>query len=222
MLAPISRLGLRAQLLIAPALILVLMTILGLAARQGLRDAATAAADASAETKAVEVLRDSNTEMFEGHRFQALALTASERKEFEEMVDEDAAVMQESIDGFKAFAKVARTPELRREALVQADLVADIEVKRKQLFALATPGKPLPAAAEELIEGIEADIEASDAANDKLVESEEAVTAQVAREAQADADSAERLIAILLGLAVLLGVGVSLLLARPLIRSARA
>src|SRR3954468_20029290 len=134
MLTLTSRLGIRGQLLVAPAVILILMTALGLTAREGFSNAAATARDSAGETKAVEVLRDSNTEMFEGHRFQALALTASERKEFEELVDEDADVMQESVDGFKEFAKVARTPELRREALAQAALVADIEAKRKQLF----------------------------------------------------------------------------------------
>ena len=215
MFALISRLGIRGQLLVAPAIILILMTVLGLAGRRALQDAADTARDSAAETKAVEVLRDSNTEMFEGHRFQALALAAAERKEFDEMVDEDADVMQESIDGFKAFARVARTPDLRRQALAQAALVGKIEADRAQLFALATPGRSLPAAAEPLVDAIEADIEASDASNDKLVEAEEVVTDAIAADAQASARSAERLIALLLGLAVLLGVGVSLLIGPP-------
>ena len=217
-----SRLGIRAQLLVAPALVLVLMAVLALTGYRGLRqDAATARASA-AETNAVEILRDSNSRQFEGHRFQALALQAETAKEFGEMRDEDADVMKESIDGFRAFAKVARTDELRQEALAQAGLIAKIEKERSQLFELYTPGQPLPAAAGAISETIEADIEAADEANDKLVEGEQKITQQLAATAQADVSSSQRSILILLAIAVVLAVAVSLLMARPLVRAARA
>src|SRR5689334_11269117 len=141
MLALTSQLGLRARLLIAPALVLVLMTALGLVGRHGLQEAAETARQSAAETSAVEILRDSNSRQFEGHRFQSLALGAATRKEFDEMVDEDADVMGESIEGFEQFAKVARTPALREEALGMAALVAKIERRRKQVFARVTPGQ---------------------------------------------------------------------------------
>src|SRR4051794_8732777 len=168
-----SRLGIRAQLLVAPAIVLVLMAVLGLAGYRGLRDAAHTASASAAETTAVEILRDSNSRQFEGHRFQTLALQAKTRKDFEEMVGEDADVMKESSDGFNEFAKVARTPELRQEALDQAAAMEKIEGERQKLFALYTPGSPLPASAQPLMESLEADIESADESNDKLVEGEQ-------------------------------------------------
>ena len=222
MTSPFSRLGIRGQLLVAPAVVLILMAVLGLAGYRGLSAAADTAKASAAETTAVEILRDSNSRQFEGHRFQALALQAENAKDFGEMRDEDADVMKESIDGFREFATVARTPQLRREALAQAELVAKIERERTKLFALVTPGRELPAAAQSMIESIEADIEAADEANDKLVEGEQAITAALARDAQSSVAANERLLEILLALAVLLAVGVSLLIARPLQRAARS
>src|SRR3954454_8719356 len=143
MTSPFSRLGIRGQLLVAPAVVLILMAALGLAGYRGLGAAADTAKASAAETTAVEVLRDSNSRQFEGHRFQALALQADDRKDFGEMRDEDADVMKESVDGFSEFAKDARTPELRGEALAQAALVAKIEGTRTKLFALVKPGSPL-------------------------------------------------------------------------------
>ncbi len=222
MTSPLSRLGIRGQLLVAPAVVLILMTVLGIAGYRGLSAAADTAKASAAETTAVEILRDSNSRQFEGHRFQALALQADNAKDFSEMRDEDAGVMKESIDGFRKFAQVARTAELRREALAQAALIATIEDKRAKLFALVTPGSPLPAAAQPLMDSIEATIEAADEANDKLVEGEQGITVGLARDAQASVAHNERLLVILLGLAVLLGIGVSLLMARPLVRAARS
>src|SRR3954451_8466511 len=222
MTSPFSRLGIRGQLLVAPAVVLILMAALGLEGYRGLRAAADTAKASAAETTAVEVLRDSNSRQFEGHRFQALALQAENAEDFGEMRDEDADVMKESIDGFREFATVARTPQLRSEALAQAELVTKIKAERTKLFALVTPGRELPAAAQPLIESIEADIEAADEANDKLVEGEQAITAALARDAQSSVAGNERLLEILLCLAALLAVGVSLLIARPLQRAARS
>src|SRR3954471_12041204 len=219
----LSRLGIRGQLLVAPAVVLVLMAVLGLAGIRGLRDAAQTARTSAAETTAVEILRDSNSRMFEGHRFQSLALAADNRKDFDDMLAENADVMKESADGFRQFAKVARTPALRQEALAQAALIDKIQHERLQSFALAKPaiGAPLPAAAAKIVAGVEDDIEAADESNDKLVDNEQAVTTSIAKQAQASAASAERLVWILLALAALLAAGVSLLIARPLVRAAR-
>ena len=117
------------------------------------------------------------------------------------MVDEDADVMKESIDGFEEFAKVARTPELRREALGQAAMSPRSRPSAKQLFALATPGKPLPAARRaDRSSRSRRDIEAADESNDKLVEAEEARHDRDRRRRARRARSPrERLIAILLG-----------------------
>jgi methyl-accepting chemotaxis protein len=218
-----ARLGIRGQLLIPPAVVLVLMTALGLAGIRGLKNEAAAARSSAAETTAVEILRDSNSRMFEGHRFQSLALAATTRQDFKDMVAEDADVMKESVDGFNEFAKLARTPALRHEALAQAALVQKIENQRGRVFAIAEPalGQPVPAAAQKLIASIEADIETADESNDKLVEGEQAVTAAIDHDAAASARSAQRLVWTLLGLAALLAAGVSFLISRPLVRAAR-
>src|SRR6185437_1445209 len=143
--ALVSRLGIRGQLLIAPAAVLILMGVLGIVGYRGLADAAQQAKVSAAETNAVEILRDSNSRMFEGDRAMSLALRATDPKDFKDSRSEDANVMKESYDGFKQFAQDARTPALRREALAQAALVAKVERSRQRVFALAagSVGKPL-------------------------------------------------------------------------------
>jgi methyl-accepting chemotaxis protein len=224
MSALLSRLGIRGQLLIAPAVVLVLMAILGLAGYRGQSNLAAHAERSAKETTAVETLRDSNSRMFEGDRFLSLALRATTPKDFKDLVSEQADVTDESVTGFRQFAKVARTPELRRAALAQAALVAKIGQEREQVFALAAKaiGKPLPPAAAKLLDKVEADTETADGDNDKLVDGEQKVTDQIANQAQATATSGEHLVLILLVAAALLAVGVSFLVARPLVRAARS
>src|SRR3954462_15302875 len=106
----IARLGIRGQLLIAPAIVLVLTAILGVTSYRQLDADAVKADLAAKETTAVEVLRDSNSRQFEGDRFQHLALRAPDAKEFAANREEAAGIMQEAADGFLAFAKAARTP----------------------------------------------------------------------------------------------------------------
>src|SRR3954452_3333256 len=116
MSSPFSRLGLRAQLLVAPAAVLILTAVIGLTSYRQLDGAATNADHAAANTTAVEILRDSNSRQFEGDRFQNLALSSDNKKDFEDNRAEAARVMKESADGFDGFAKTARTPQLRDEA----------------------------------------------------------------------------------------------------------
>ena len=100
----LSRLGIRGQLLIAPAVVLLLMAVNGLAGYRGEASLAVHARSSAAETTAVEILRDSNSRMFEGDRFMGLALRATTPKDFKDMVAEDARVMDESVAGFRQFA----------------------------------------------------------------------------------------------------------------------
>src|SRR5690349_24404718 len=122
--ALLSRLGIRGQLLIAPAVVLVLMAVLGFAGYRGQSNLADHAKRSAAETSVVEILRDSNSRMFEGDRFLSLSLRATTPKDFKANVAEQADVTDESVTGFRQFAKEARTPALRRAALAQAALVA--------------------------------------------------------------------------------------------------
>src|SRR5690349_10900546 len=131
-----TRLGIRGQLLVAPAAVLILTAILGVISIRQLGASAEMAKRQAAETAAVQILRDSNSRQFEGDRFQHLALASPDQKEFDANRGEAADVMKESADGFKAFAADARTPKLRDEANKQAELVTRIQSQREQALAL--------------------------------------------------------------------------------------
>src|SRR4051812_30257830 len=152
MSSPFSRLGLRAQLLVAPAAVLILAAIISLTSYRQLDGAATNAKLAAANTTAVEILRDSNSRQFEGDRFQNLALASTSKKEFDANRDEAANVMKESADGFDEFSKGATSPALRKAATDQAALMRKIQSERERAFdvAAASIGKPLPAEAAKI------------------------------------------------------------------------
>src|SRR6186997_2859224 len=134
--ALLTRLGIRGQLLIAPAAVLVLTAILGVISIRQLGGSADMASRQAAETAAVEVLRDSNSRQFEGDRFQHLALGATSQKEFDANREEAANVMKESADGFAHFATEARTPALRKQSLAQAKLMERVQAERERALAL--------------------------------------------------------------------------------------
>jgi methyl-accepting chemotaxis protein len=223
MSSPFSRLGLRAQLLIAPAVVLILAAILGLTSYRQLDSAATNADLAAANTTAVEILRDSNSRQFEGDRFQHLALAATSKKEFADNRAEAADVMKESADGFDEFAKSATTPALRKASTDQAALMRKIQSERERALDIAASsiGKPLPAEAAKIIDGVEALIEQADESNDALVTDEQKVTDALAKDSESGTAYGKRLVVILLFLAALLAVVVSFAIAQPLVREAR-
>src|SRR5690349_10342933 len=181
--ALVTRLGIRGQLLVAPAAVLILTTILGVISIRQLGESADMADRQAAETEAVEVLRDSNSRQFEGDRFQHLALGATSQKEFDDNRAEAADVMKESSDGFDEFAAEARTPALRKQALAQGELIKRIQSQREKALAMVHVGQPLPAQAQEIIEGVEELIEQADEGNDALVTAEQKVTDGLAAEA---------------------------------------
>ncbi|MDA0163667.1 methyl-accepting chemotaxis protein [Solirubrobacter ginsenosidimutans] len=216
-----SRLGIRAQLLVAPAVVLILTAILGVTSIRQLSASAEMATQSAAETTAVEILRDSNSRQFEGDRFQNLALQSPTQKEFDDNRAEAADVMKESADGFDAFARGARTPALRADAEKQAALMRRIQSERERAFALVHVGTPLSAEGAKIIEGVEALIEQADASNDALVTDEQKITDRIAKDASATAARGKRLVVILLALAALLAALVSFAMAQPLVRAAR-
>jgi methyl-accepting chemotaxis protein len=219
--ALLTRLGIRGQLLLAPAAVLILTAILGVISIRQLGAAADMAKRQAAETAAVEILRDSNSRQFEGDRFQHLALASGDQKEFDANRGEAADVMKESADGFTAFAADARTPALRDEATKQAELVTRIQTERERALALVRPGRPVPEAAAAIIDAVEELIEQADEANDALVTDEQKVTDRIAADAAATAARGKRLVIIVLALATLLAALVSFAMARPLVGAAR-
>ena len=221
MSAFISRLGIRGQLLIAPAAVLILTTILGVISVRQLGASAEMAKQQAAETAAVEVLRDSNSRQFEGDRFQHLALGSTTRRSSTTTAAEAADVMKESADGFTEFAATARTPSLREEATKQAELVSAIQSERERALALVHVGAPVPPAAAKIIDGVEELIEQADESNDALVTEEQKVTDRIAADASATAARGKRLVIIVLALAALLAALVSFAMAQPLVRAAR-
>src|SRR4051794_39727840 len=166
MTSSISRLGIRSQLLIAPAVVLLLAAVLGALSYRQLDAAAGMAKVAAEETGAVETLRDSNTLQFEADRFQTLALAAEDQKEFDANHEEATDAAKEVIAGLDEFAAEARTPALRRDALAQAALTKQIAAERERALSLAKVGQPLPPAAAEIVAGVEELIEQADEGND--------------------------------------------------------
>jgi methyl-accepting chemotaxis protein len=216
-----TRLGIRGQLLVAPAAVLVLTAILGVISIRQLGASADMAKRQAAETAAVQILRDSNSRQFEGDRFQHLALASTDQKEFDANRGEAADVMKESADGFKSFADDARTPKLRNEANKQAELVTRIQSQRERALALVKPGQTVPEEATKIIDGVEELIEQADESNDALVTDEQKVTDRIAADATATATRGKHLVLIVLALAALLATLVSFAMARPLVRTAR-
>ncbi|WP_028065190.1 methyl-accepting chemotaxis protein [Solirubrobacter soli] len=217
----VTRLGIRGQLLIAPAAVLILTAILGVISIRQLGASADMAKTQASETAAVEVLRDSNSRQFEGDRFQHLALASADQKEFDANRAEAADVMKESADGFTAFAADARTPKLRDEARKQAELMTRIQSERERALALVKPGQPLPEEAAKIIDGVETLIEQADESNDALVTDEQKVTDRIAADASATAARGKRLVIVVLALAALLAALVSFAMARPLVSASR-
>jgi methyl-accepting chemotaxis protein len=217
----ISRIGIRGQLLVAPAVVLVLTAVLGFTSYRQLGDAAGMATEGAAETTAVEVLRDSNSRQFEGDRFQNLALRATSKKEFDDNRAEAADVMKESADGFAQFAAEAGTPALRAAATKQAGLIRRIQSERDRALGLVQVGAPLSPQAAKVIEGVEALIEQADGSNDALVTAEQKITDRIAKDSASAAARGKRLIILVLALAALLAAFVSFAMAQPLVRAAR-
>src|SRR4051812_47072027 len=221
MSAFISGLGIRGQLLIAPAAVLILTAILGITSIHQLTASADMADQQAAETEAVEVLRDSNSRQFEGDRFQHLALSAGSRKEFDDNRAEAARVMKESADGFAEFAVTAQNATLRHESREQAALIRRIQGERERALGMVRVGEPLPPKAAKIIAGVEELIEQADEANDALVTNEQKVTDRLAADAAATAARGKRMVVIVLALAALFAALVSFAIAQPLVRAAR-
>jgi methyl-accepting chemotaxis protein len=203
--------------------VLVLMLVLGISAIRSLQQGASTARASRAEVVLVELLRDANSRQFESDRWQHMALRATDADGFKESQAEAVDVMQESVDGFRTFSKQARTPALRRDAVAQTHRLEVVQKERVHLLEFAAPlvGQPTPPRIVALVDQLEDRIEAIDVANDKMVTGEQHVTDGLADAASAEARSGTRRVIILLALATLLGAGISLLIARRLVRNAR-
>ena len=78
---PAALTGIRAKVLVAPALILALTAVLGVASLNALGGAADRSAASERAAAAIETLRDSNSRQFESDRLQYLALRATTPKD---------------------------------------------------------------------------------------------------------------------------------------------
>src|SRR3954451_1141004 len=132
----LGRLSLRAQLLIPAGLALAFMLLLAVNAIHALERSAGTAARFKAEVELVQTLRDSNSLGFESDRWQHLALRATSVEDFEDSQTEALDTMDEAIEGFQAFAKSARTPELRAAAAGQVTLLKTIRAERAEALSL--------------------------------------------------------------------------------------
>jgi methyl-accepting chemotaxis protein len=213
--------GLRVKLLAAPALLFVLIVVLGLAARAQLHHTAALTERAERATAEVDLLRDSNSAQFEGDRFQWLTIHAEDPKEAEDARGEASDVVGEAIDGYTEFARTADT-KLRDAAHEQVQRLRSVRAKRTALLAGVTAGRPVTApTAQKLIEDIEEQVEAGDEQNDAMVTAEQKLVDRIGADVQRSKDDGERLILALLIAALLAGALLTFLVARSIMRALR-
>ena len=214
--------GLRVKLLAAPALLFVLIGVLGLAARSQLHHTAALTERAQQATEEVEILRDSNSRQFEGDRFQWLAIHAESADEAKDARAEALDVLQESVDGYANFLKETQDPRLRTAALAQLKRMREVRAQRKSLLEAIAAGQPVTAPASQRVIGqIEETVDTADEANDALVTAEQKLVDRIGANVQRSKASGERLILVLLIAALLAGALLTALVARSIMRALR-
>jgi methyl-accepting chemotaxis protein len=217
---PAALTGIRAKVLVAPALILVLTAALGLASLSALSGAADRSAASERAAAAIETLRDSNSRQFESDRLQYLALRASSTKAERAAAAESLAVLKESLDGYRAFA-ARSTGAARAGALRQAAVIGTIAADRRRVLAWrgsVAAGTPIPASVTRLIDALEARVDSADELNDTLVTAQSKLDVGLVKDARAAERNGRRLVLVLLLVALTGGLVVALLVARAIRR----
>ena len=140
-----ARGGLRAKILAAPVVALVLMAVMGAITFAKLNDDAALSKSMAQRTDEVEVLRDSNSRQFESDRHMYLALHAADAKEREDAIGESLDTLQEATDGYREFAGTAVTPELAAMGRAQAAIMVRIKAARVSVLNTIKAGRPVTA-----------------------------------------------------------------------------
>jgi methyl-accepting chemotaxis protein len=212
--------GMRARVLLAPTLILILFAALGAASVNALSASADRAAQAERAMVAIEVLRDANSRQFEAARAQFLALAANEESERKASTADALQLMQESIDGYSQWARQA-SPAGRAEADHQVAILTTISNGRKAILdwrAGVPTGTPLPAGLDKRNDATEALVDKADGLNDVMVTSQQTLTNHLTAAARSAEKSARNLVIVLLLAGLVLGIAIALLVARSVRR----
>jgi methyl-accepting chemotaxis protein len=213
-----ARGGLRAKILAAPALALLLMAVMGAVTVAKLSTAASLSRSMTDRTEEVEVLRDSNSRQFESDRHMYVALHASEAEERADAIGESLDTLQEATDGYRQFSRSAVTPKLRAMGEAQAAIMVRIKSARVAVLNAIKAGRPVTT---EQLAAVEDQVDAADEANDTLVTAEQKVVDGIDRDAAATAASAKRLVVVLLLLALIGASAVAVLVVRGIMRGVR-
>jgi methyl-accepting chemotaxis protein len=220
--SPLTRLfargGLRAKILAAPVVALVLMAVMGAVTIAKLSDAAALSKSMADRTNEVEILRDSNSRQFESDRAMYLAVHATDAKERADAIAESADTMTESIDGYREFIGTAVSPQLRALGRKQLGIMLQEKAERTRVLDAIKAGRSITDA--ELTD-VEDEVGAADEANDVLVTAEQKVVDGIAHRSEAAEASAKRLVIALLALALLAASGIAFFVVRGIMRGVR-
>jgi methyl-accepting chemotaxis protein len=220
--SPLTRLaargGLRAKILAAPVVALVLMAVLGAVTVAKLNDAAALSKSMDRRTNEVEVLRDSNSRQFESDRAMYLAVHAADAKERADAIAESADTMDESIEGYEEFIGTAVSPQLRALGRKQLEIMRQEKKERTLVLDALKAGTPVTDA--ELTD-VEDEVDTADEANDRLVTAEQKVVDGIAHESEAAAASARNAVIALLVFAFLAASAIAFFVVRGIMRGVR-
>ena len=137
-------------LVIAPAAVLILTTILGVISVRQLGASAEMAKQQAAETAAVEVLRDSNSRQFEGDRFQHLALVLFDPEGVRRQPGRGRRRHEGVGRRFRGVRHPPRAPpRCARRQTKQGELVQRIPSERERALGMVRVGAPVPARGRE-------------------------------------------------------------------------
>jgi len=213
-----ARGGLRAKILAAPVVALVLMAVMGAVTIAKLTDAAALSKSMAQRTDEVEVLRDSNSVQFESDRQMYIALHASDPKDRADAIGEAQDAIEEATDGYREFAGTALTPKLAAMGREHVALMGAIKAAHAPVIAALKAGKPV---SEGLLAAVEEKVDAADEANDTLVTAEQKVVDGIAHDIEAASASAKRLVIALLVFALLAASAIAFFVVRGIMRALR-
>jgi methyl-accepting chemotaxis protein len=213
-----ARGGLRAKILAAPVVALVLMAAMGAVTVAKLNSAASLSKSMAARTGEVEVLRDSNSRQFESDRHMYLALHASDPKDRADAIGESLETLREATDGYREFSGTALTPKLAAMGRTQAALMARIRAARVPVLNAIKAGRPVTA---DQLDAVEEKVDAADEANDTLVTAEQKVVDGIDARTEATVAAAERLVVALLVLALIAASTIAFFVVRGVMRGVR-
>src|SRR4051812_33744207 len=213
-----ARGGLRFKILAAPVVALLLMAVMGAVTVAKLNNATALSKSMAERTSEVETLRDSNSRQFESDRQMYRAVHAADAEERTDALAEANDTLQEAIDGYTEFSTTATTPKLAAMARGQAAIMLKIRSERTPVIDALKTGRSVT---DDQLAEVEDEVDAADEANDTLVTAEQKVVDGIARETEAAAASAKRLVLALLVFALFAASLIAFFVVRGIMRGVR-